>query len=159
MEQALGFLREVDDINVRRREHVVDLAKSAAGGSLAGVSVAVLGAAFKPDSDDIRDSPALDVAGSMHLAGADVRVYDPKARANASAVWPTLHYVESAHDAVRGSTIVVVATEWREFRDADPAELAGLAARPYVIDARNCLDVDAWRAAGWTYRGLGRHAT
>ncbi len=159
VEQSLAFLREVDDLNVRRRTLVVELAKAAAGGSLAGATVAVLGAAFKPDSDDIRDSPALEVAGSMHLAGADVRVYDPAARANAEAAWPTLTYVDSARDAVRDSSVVVVATEWREFREADPAELAALTARPFVIDARNCLDVDAWRAAGWTYRGLGRHAT
>jgi len=159
LEHALAFLREVDAINVRRRTHVVDMARAAVGGSLSGAVIAVLGAAFKPDSDDIRDSPALDVAGSMHLAGADVRVYDPAARANASAAWPTLTFVDSASEAVRGTSVVVVATDWSEFREADPRALAELAERPYVIDARNCLDVDAWRAAGWTYRGMGRHAT
>jgi UDPglucose 6-dehydrogenase len=119
----------------------------------------VLGAAFKPGSDDIRDSPALDVAGSLHLAGARVKVYDPQANASAAAVWPTLEYVDSIDAAVLDASVVIVATEWREFREADPALLVGLAARPYVIDARNCLDVDAWRAAGWAYRGLGRHST
>ena len=159
VEQSLGFLREVDDLNVRRRSRVVDLAREAVGGSLNGATIAVLGAAFKPGSDDIRDSPALDVAGSLHLAGARVKVYDPQANASAAAVWPTLEYVDSIETAVLDASVVIVATEWREFRDADPAALVSFAAVPYVIDARNCLDVDAWRAAGWAYRGLGRHST
>jgi UDPglucose 6-dehydrogenase len=159
VEEALGFLREVDDLNVRRRARVVDMAREAVGGSLNGVTIAVLGAAFKPGSDDIRDSPALDVAGSLHLAGARVKVYDPQANASAAVVWPTLEYVGSIDTAVLDASVVIVATEWREFREANPAVLARLAARPYVIDARNCLDVDAWRAAGWAYRGLGRHST
>jgi UDPglucose 6-dehydrogenase len=159
VEEALGFLREVDDLNVRRRARVVDMAREAVGGSLSGATIGVLGAAFKPGSDDIRDSPALDVAGSLHLAGARVKVYDPQANASAAAVWPTLEYVDSIDAAVLDASVVIVATEWREFREADPALLVGLAARPYVIDARNCLDVDAWRAAGWAYRGLGRHST
>ncbi len=159
VEEALGFLREVDDLNVRRRAHVVDMAREAVGGSLNGVTIAVLGAAFKPDSDDVRDSPALDVAGSLHLAGARVKVYDPQANASAAAAWPTLEYADSIETAVLDASVVIVATEWREFREADPAALVSLAARPYVIDARNCLDVDAWRAAGWAYRGLGRHST
>ncbi len=156
--QSLGFLREVDDLNVRRRARVVELAREAAGGTLKGVTIAVLGAAFKPESDDIRDSPALDVAGSLHLAGARVRVYDPQANATAAAIWPTLEYVESTELAVTDASVVIVATEWQEFREVDPEMLAGLVARPYVIDARNCLDVNAWRTAGWAYRGLGRHA-
>ncbi len=159
VEEALGFLREVDDLNVRRRARVVDMAREAVGGPLKGATIAVLGAAFKPGSDDIRDSPALDVAGSLHLAGARVKVYDPQANASAAAVWPTLEYVDSIETAVLDASVVIVATEWREFREADPAVLVTLAARPYVIDARNCLDVDAWRAAGWAYRGLGRHST
>jgi UDPglucose 6-dehydrogenase len=158
LEQSLAFLREVDDLNVRRRARVVDMAREAVGGTLKGARIAVLGAAFKPESDDIRDSPALDVAGSLHLAGARVRVYDPQANATAAAVWPTLEYAESTEVAVTDASLVIVATEWQEFRRADPRVLAGLVARPYVIDARNCLDVDAWRAAGWVYRGLGRHA-
>jgi UDPglucose 6-dehydrogenase len=158
LEQSLAFLREVDDLNVRRRARVVDMAREAVGGTLKGATIAVLGAAFKPESDDIRDSPALDVAGSLHLAGAKVRVYDPQANATAAAVWPTLEYADSTEVAVTDASVVIVATEWQEFRGADPRVLAGLAARPYVIDARNCLDVDAWRAAGWVYRGLGRHA-
>ena len=159
VEESLGFLREVDDINVRRRARVVDMAREAVGGSLKGATIAVLGAAFKPGSDDIRDSPALDVAGSLHLAGARVKVYDPQANASAAVVWPTLEYADSIATAVLDASVVIVATEWREFREADPAALVSLAARPYVIDARNCLDVAAWRAAGWAYRGLGRHST
>ncbi len=156
---ALNFLREVDDVNLRRREHVVDLARKAVGGSLNGKKVAVLGAAFKPNSDDIRDSPALDVAGKLHLAGADVRVFDPEAMANAKAVWPTLHYATSVEDAVADTEVVIVATEWKQFREADPVALAGAVANAHVIDGRNCLDVDAWKAAGWAYQGLGRFAT
>jgi UDPglucose 6-dehydrogenase len=159
VEEALGFLREIDDLNVRRRARVVDMAREAVGGSFNGVTIAVLGVAFKPDSDDIRDSPALDVAGSLHLAGARVKVYDPQANATAAAVWPTLEYVESADTAVKDASLVIVATEWLEFREADPFALAHVAARPFVIDARNCLDVERWRAAGWDYRGLGRHST
>ena len=129
------------------------------GGQLDGARVAVLGVAFKPDSDDIRDSPALDVAGRLHLEGADVRVYDPKAMENASPMWPTLVFSPSIEEAVTGTRVVIIATEWKAFRDADPEVLGKLVAERWVIDARNCLDVDAWRAAGWRYQGLGRHST
>ncbi len=156
--QALAFLHEVDAVNMRRRDHVVDMAARELGGTVVGRSIAVLGAAFKPNSDDVRDSPALDVAGRLHLMGADVRVYDPEAMKNAAAAWPTLHFTEGVEDAVRGAELVVVATEWREFKDADPARLGEIAARRVVIDGRNCLDADAWTAAGWIYRGLGRHS-
>lgn len=157
VDEALTFLREVDAINVRRRTHVVSLARKALGGSLKGASIAVLGAAFKPDSDDIRDSPALDVAGALHLAGADVRVYDPQAMANAERVWPRLTFAPGTEQAVAGARLVIVATEWPEFCTADPEALAALAAEAIVIDARNCLDPQAWRAAGWRYQGLGRN--
>ena len=159
LDDTLAFLREVDEINLRRRQHVVDLAAAAVGGSLRGATVAVLGAAFKPDSDDIRDSPALDVAGQIHLAGADVRVYDPQAMTNAARIWPTLHFADGVEEAVRGADVVLVATEWKEFRSIDPAALGALVTQRFVIDARNCLDVDAWRGAGWEYRGMGRYAT
>ncbi len=158
LDQTLGFLREVDRVNLRRREHVVDLAKTTVGGSLNGKRIAVLGAAFKPNSDDIRDSPALDVTGKLHLAGADVRVYDPQAMNNAAAVWPTLYFAKSVEDACAGAEVVIVATEWQAFRDADPVALASVVAVPRVIDARNCLDVGAWQAAGWSYQGMGRFA-
>ncbi|MBB5788390.1 nucleotide sugar dehydrogenase [Jiangella mangrovi] len=153
---SLAFLAEIDAINLRRRQRVVDLVRELAGGSVANRRVAVLGAAFKPHSDDVRDSPALNIAGQLHLQGARVSVYDPKATENARKIFPTLPYAETALDACRGAHVVLHLTEWQEFRDLDPAELAGIVETPVVIDGRNCLDAEAWRAAGWTYRGLGR---
>lgn len=157
VDQALTFLREVDTVNQRRRTHVVDLAARELGGSLLGKHIAVLGAAFKPNSDDVRDSPALDVAGKLHLAGAQVRVYDPEAMANAAALSPTLTYASSLDDALTDADAVVVATEWQQFRTMDPRAAKSVVRGTLVIDARNCLDPQAWRAAGWTYRGMGRH--
>lgn len=156
--QALAFLHEVDAVNMRRRDHLVDMAVRELGGAVVGRPIAVLGAAFKPNSDDVRDSPALDVAGRLHLMGADVRVYDPEAMKNAAAAWPTLHFAEGMVEAVRGAELVVVATEWREFKDADPVALAKISAGHVVIDGRNCLDAGAWMSAGWVYRGMGRHS-
>jgi UDPglucose 6-dehydrogenase len=158
VDQALTFLREVDAVNLRRRAHVVERATSLVGGSLRGARIAVLGAAFKPNSDDVRDSPALDVAGKLHLGGADVRVYDPQAMGNAAALWPTLVYSESIEAAVAEVDLVIVATEWSEFRTADPAALGALVSQRRVIDARNCLPVGNWTSAGWAYIGMGRHA-
>ncbi|MFJ2558620.1 MULTISPECIES: UDP-glucose dehydrogenase family protein [unclassified Streptomyces] len=157
-DQALTFLREVDSINMRRRGHMVELAREAVGAdsSFLGKRVAVLGATFKPDSDDVRDSPALNVAGQIHLQGGQVTVYDPKGMANARRLFPTLGYAESALDAVRGADVVLHLTEWREFRELDPAALAAVAARPLILDGRNALDPERWRAAGWTYRAMGR---
>jgi UDPglucose 6-dehydrogenase len=159
MGQSLAFLSEVDAVNLRRRAHVIDLATREVGGSLLGAKIAVLGAAFKPNSDDVRDSPALDVAGQLHLGGADVRVYDPQAMHNAALVQPTLTYAESIDDACRDADVVVVATEWHQFREADPIALAKVVAHPRVIDGRNCLPAQAWIDAGWTYFGMGRHAS
>ncbi|MEU2426315.1 UDP-glucose/GDP-mannose dehydrogenase family protein [Streptomyces sp. NPDC007851] len=156
VDQALTFLREVDHINMRRRSRVVDLAREAAGGSFLGRRIAVLGAAFKPDSDDIRDSPALNVAAQIQLQGGNVSVYDPKAMDNARKAFPTLAYATSAEDALCRADVVLHLTEWQEFRDLDPAVLREMVARPYVIDGRNALDGGRWRAAGWTYRALGR---
>jgi len=158
VDQALTFLREVDTVNQRRREHVVEMAAREVGGSLNGARVAVLGAAFKPDSDDVRDSPALDVAGTLHLKGAQVRVHDPEAMGNAARVWPTLDFAETPEDAVRDADIVIVATEWRQFRELDPAMVGDLVAHRRIIDARNCLPAQAWLDAGWVYRGMGRYA-
>ena len=155
-DQALTFLREVDGINMRQRTRVVDLARAELGGSFLGARVAVLGAAFKPDSDDVRDSPALNVAGQMQLQGAAVSVYDPRAVGNARRIFPTLEYAESTLDACRGAGLVLLLTEWREFREMDPAVLAGVVAERRVIDARNALDAGRWEAAGWRYRALGR---
>lgn len=153
---ALEFLAEIDKINSRRRDHVVELAKQELGGDLRDRKVAVLGASFKPNSDDVRDSPALAVAGALHLAGADVRVYDPKGMENAAKVYPTLTYADSAEAAIADAELVVHLTEWQEFKDLDPAALVETVGTPTIIDGRNALDPVAWRAAGWTYRGLGR---
>lgn len=155
-DQALTFLREVDSINMRRRGHMVELARDAVGGSFLGKRVAVLGATFKPDSDDVRDSPALNVAGQIHLQGGQVTVYDPKGMDNARRVFPTLGYADTALDAARGAEVVLHLTEWREFRDLDPAALGEVVTDRLVLDGRNALDPELWRAAGWTYRAMGR---
>ncbi|MFE5596137.1 UDP-glucose dehydrogenase family protein [Streptomyces sp. NPDC056549] len=156
-DQALTFLREIDSINMRRRGQMVEMAREALGGStFLGRRVAVLGATFKPDSDDVRDSPALNVAGQIHLQGGQVTVYDPKGMANARRVFPTLGYADSALEAVRGADVVLHLTEWREFRELDPTELASVAATRTILDGRNALDGERWRAAGWTYRAMGR---
>jgi UDPglucose 6-dehydrogenase len=154
--EALAFLREVDTINLRQRARAVEIARELCGGKLVGRRIAVLGAAFKPNSDDVRDSPALDVAGQLQLAGGWVSVHDPKAMVNAAARFPTLLYADSAEEACTGADLVLHLTEWEVFRELDPAKLATVVARPVVLDARNALDATAWRAAGWTYRGFGR---
>ena len=156
VDQALSFLREVDAINMRRRGHVVDRARAMCGGSFLGTRVAVLGASFKPNSDDVRDSPALNVAGQIQLQGAQVTVYDPRGMDNARQLFPTLGYAESAIEACDGADLVLHLTEWQEFRDMDPAVLEGVVAQKRIIDARNALDPARWRAAGWTYGSLGR---
>ncbi|BCN45879.1 UDP-glucose dehydrogenase family protein [Prescottella equi] len=155
-DQALTFLREVDNINMRRRTRMVELAREACGGSLLGTRVAVLGAAFKPDSDDVRDSPALNVAGQIQLQGATVNVFDPKAMDNSRKLFPTLNYANSVVDACSGADVVLVLTEWQEFRKLQPSDLDGAVRCRSVIDGRNCLDPFTWRASGWSYRGLGR---
>jgi UDPglucose 6-dehydrogenase len=133
------------------------MAREAVGGdSFLGKRVAVLGATFKPDSDDVRDSPALNVAGQIHLQGGQVTVYDPKGMDNARRLFPTLGYAPTACDAVRGADVVLHLTEWSEFRELDPAELGTLASSRVVLDGRNVLDPALWRAAGWTYRAMGR---
>ncbi|AWH96609.1 UDP-glucose dehydrogenase family protein [Dietzia psychralcaliphila] len=155
-DQAMSFLREVDSINMRRRERMVDLATEACGGMLIGKTIAVLGAAFKPDSDDVRDSPALNVAGMLSLKGAQAVVYDPQALDNARALFPTLAYADSAIEACEGADVVLVATEWAEFLELDPVAVTGVARGRILLDGRNCMPADSWRAAGWTYRALGR---
>lgn len=156
-DQALTFLREIDSINMRRRGHMVELTREAlGGGGFLGKRVAVLGATFKPDSDDVRDSPALNVAGQIHLQGGQVTVYDPKGMENARRVFPTLSYADTALDAVRGADVVLHLTEWREFRELDPATLGDVVAERRILDGRNALDAALWRKAGWTYRALGR---
>ncbi|AGW42341.1 UDP-glucose 6-dehydrogenase [Leifsonia xyli subsp. cynodontis DSM 46306] len=152
---AVRFLDEVDKINLRRRARVVDLVAEVAG-AVEGVRVGMLGLAFKPHSDDIRDSPALDVATRLAARGAIVTATDPEAVPNASLRAPQLAFAANAHEAVAGADVVVLITEWPEFTGLDPAELGELVAHRRVIDGRNALDPVAWRAAGWEYRGLGR---
>ncbi|MBD2899331.1 UDP-glucose 6-dehydrogenase [Actinomadura sp. RB99] len=155
-DQALTFLREVDEINIRRRIRMVDLARQLLGGSFADRTVGVLGAAFKPNSDDVRDSPALDVAASIRAQGGRVTVYDPRAMENARRAQPSLAFASSALGAVKDAHVVLLLTEWREFRDMDPADLAAAVAERNIVDGRNALDPERWRAAGWNYRALGR---
>lgn len=155
-DQALSFLREVDTINMRQRDRVVQFAREESGGSLLGTRITVLGAAFKPNSDDVRDSPALNVAGQLSLAGAAVSVYDPKAMDNARREFPTLIYANSVDEALDGAHLVILATEWQEFQDLDPVRVAELVDKPVMIDARNVLDARDWQAAGWRMRALGR---
>jgi len=155
-DQALSFLREVDSINMRRRVRMVDLAREVCGGSIVGRRIAVLGAAFKPHSDDIRDSPALSVAAQMQLQGAEVTVADPKAIDNARKKWPELSYADTVDEAVRDAEVVLLLTEWPEYVALDPVALKERVSVARIIDGRNCLDPVAWRAAGWTYRALGR---
>ncbi|UGY91788.1 UDP-glucose dehydrogenase family protein [Streptomyces gobiensis] len=155
-DQALTFLREVDSINMRQRGQMVGLTREAVGGALLGKRIAVLGATFKPDSDDVRDSPALNVAGQLHLQGAQVTVYDPKGMDNARAIFPTLAYAPTALEAVRGADVVLHLTEWREFRELDPAVLGEAVTERHILDGRNALDPVLWRKEGWTFRALGR---
>jgi UDPglucose 6-dehydrogenase len=153
---ALSFLRDVDAINTRRRSATVALARELVGGRFVGKRIAVLGAAFKPDSDDVRDSPALDIAAAVYTAGGDVVVHDPQAIANARAAYPTMAYAESIAEALAGADLVVLGTEWRDYTELDPFDVVHLPSTPLVLDGRNALDVARWRRAGWTYRGLGR---
>ncbi|HUA31841.1 MAG TPA: UDP-glucose/GDP-mannose dehydrogenase family protein [Streptosporangiaceae bacterium] len=151
-----SLLGEVDAINLRRRARMVDLALELAGGSLDGRSVGVLGCSFKPNSDDIRDSPALDVAGTVHGLGARVTVYDPAAMDRARQVHPELEYASSMLEAADRADVLLLLTEWREFVEADPEVLGRAVAHRNIADGRSALDADRWRAAGWRYRALGR---
>jgi UDPglucose 6-dehydrogenase len=153
---ALEFLSEVDKINDRRRQRAVDLATELAGGSLAGVRVGILGATFKPNSDDVRDSPAVAVAAMAHAAGALVTVYDPQGTDNARRALPEVVYASSLDEAADGAEVVLLLTEWEEFRHIEPLAFAEVVARTRIVDGRNCLDPVAWRGAGWEFRALGR---
>jgi UDPglucose 6-dehydrogenase len=155
--ESVAFLREVDAINLRRRDRAVELVIDALDGSAYDKRVAVLGAAFKPHSDDIRDSPALDIAVRLHGLGAHVTVTDPEATENARRVHPQLTYTADRDTALRDADAVIVVTEWDEYRvDLDPDHAGSLAAGRVIVDGRNCLDAAAWRAAGWRYYGMGR---
>lgn len=154
--QSLEFLREIDSINLRARQRVIELVKSDLAADLAGKQIAVLGAAFKPDSDDVRDSPALDIASQLFAAGAEVSVHDPKAIANAKRRFPELNYQSDVESALAGADLVLHLTEWKEYRALDPIQVGGLVRGRVIIDGRNTLDQSAWERAGWKYRGLGR---
>ena len=157
--QALEFLREVDSINLRARQRVIDLVRKDLSEDLVGKKVAVLGAAFKPDSDDVRDSPALDIAVQIHAAGANVVVHDPKAAGPASKRFPALTFTEDIEECLRDAEIVLHLTEWKMYRELDPGVIKSLVKRAILIDGRNALDRSAWQAAGWRVRALGRTDT
>ena len=154
--RAAALLQQVDEINMGQRERVIDMALEACGGSVLNKRIGVLGAAFKPLTDDVRDSPALNVAAALHLRGAQVTVYDPEAGDTARRAFPTLGYGTSVDEAVEECDVLLVLTEWKQFVEADPQRLAGLTRTPRVIDARGKLSADRWRAAGWEFTGLGR---
>ncbi len=156
VDNALVFLREVDAINLRRRERAVELATELCGGRLGDRRIAVLGAAFKPDSDDVRDSPALDIATRLQMAGADVCAYDPAAGNALRALRPEMQVADSVLDAVSGAHVVMLLTEWDEFKELSPADLAPRVAELNIVDGRNVLVPQQWREAGWRYRGMGR---
>ncbi|MGY4859455.1 UDP-glucose dehydrogenase family protein [Cryobacterium sp. AP23] len=154
--ESVAFLKEVDSINLRRRQRVVDLTVSALDRPIFNAKVAVLGLSFKPHSDDVRDSPALDVAVQLRGLGAAVVATDPQAIENSRGRHPQLSYSIDIEDTLRGAAAVVLVTEWPEFKDIDPVWAATLVETPTIIDGRNTLDAAKWRAAGWTYYGLGR---
>lgn len=154
--QALEFLREIDAINLRARQRMIELVRADLSEDLKGKRIAVLGAAFKPDSDDVRDSPALDIAAQIHAAGADVIIYDPKANANAQARFPRLTFAVTATDCLKNADLVLHLTEWQEFKDLDPVAIKKLVKSAIIIDGRNHLDREKWLAGGWKFRALGR---
>jgi UDPglucose 6-dehydrogenase len=155
-DQALTFLREVDAINMRRRSRMVELTRELCEGSLMGQRITVLGAAFKPESDDVRDSPALSIAAQLQLQGAVVTVTDPKALENAARRFPELQYEVDTTEAIRSADALLLLTEWSEYRELDPFQVYDYVASPRILDGRNVLDPVKWRTAGWQFRGLGR---
>ncbi|GAA1481168.1 UDP-glucose/GDP-mannose dehydrogenase family protein [Gordonia sinesedis] len=157
-EGALTFLRAIDEINLNRRLRAVEIVEGMLGGSVLSAKIGVLGAAFKPNSDDVRDSPALTVAAMLQLRGADVLVHDPEAIENARNRFPTLDYTTRVEAAFDDADMLLHLTEWDTYRHLDAAEMARRTAVPRMLDARNKLDIEQWRAAGWTVRAMGRPA-
>jgi len=153
--KAASLLQQVDEINMSQRQLVINMAIEACGGSVLNRRIGVLGAAFKPLTDDVRDSPALNVAAALHLRGAQVVIYDPEASSTAQRMFPTLTYADSVEEAATNADVILVLTEWKQFDSIDPAALREIVALPVIIDARNCLDARRWRAAGWRFTGLG----
>ena len=157
-DQALEFLREIDAINLRARARMIELVRRDLSDDLTGKKIAILGAAFKPDSDDVRDSPALDIAAQVHAAGAIVMVHDPKAMANAAQRFPALSYASSIEECVAGADLILHLTEWKIYQEIDPAALKTLVRQAIMIDGRNALNRESWINAGWKFRALGRAA-
>ena len=154
--QALEFLREIDAINLRARQRMIDVVRADLSEDLTQYKIAVLGATFKPDSDDVRDSPALDIAAQLQAAGATVVVHDPKGIEPARKRFPNLDYQEKIIDAVKGADAILHLTEWKEYRELDPSVIGQIVKSKFIIDGRNMLDRDKWRAAGWRFHALGR---
>ena len=154
--QAVEFLKEIDAINLRARQRIIELVRKDLSNDLTGKKIAVLGAAFKPDSDDVRDSPALDISAQIQAAGAIVTVHDPKAIANAQKRFPGLNYAQEINETLKDAELVLHLTEWKIYREINPAQIKSLVKSAIIIDGRNALDREAWRAAGWKFRALGR---
>lgn len=154
--QSLEFLREIDSINLRARQRVIEVVRNELGVDLKSFKIAILGAAFKPDSDDVRDSPALDIAAQIQAAGAKVVVHDPKAIEPAKKRFPKLEFTEKIEDCVAGADIILHLTEWKVYRELDPIKLKSLVNSPRILDGRNALDSELWRSAGWNFKALGR---
>lgn len=154
--QALEFLREIDAINLRARQRVIDVVREELSEDLSSYKIAVLGATFKPDSDDVRDSPALDIAAQLQAAGATVVVHDPQGIEPARKRFPNLNYQEVVNDAVIHADLILHLTEWKQYRAIDPAQLGSLVKSKIIIDGRNMLDRTLWRDAGWKFHALGR---
>ncbi len=156
VDQAVSFLRDVDEINQRRRARTIELGLAMLDGSFHGARIAVLGAAFKPNSDDIRDSPALDVAAGIQRRGGSVVLYDPQAMVNAAKIQPDISYAPSRDEALAGADLVMLLTEWDEFRSMDPLVVGPMVANRNIVDGRTVLDQELWRRAGWKVSTLGR---
>ena len=154
--QAVEFLKEIDAINLRARQRIIELVRKDLSNDLSGKKIAVLGAAFKPDSDDVRDSPALDISAQIQAAGAIVTVHDPKAITNAQKRFPGLNYAQEINETLKDAELVLHLTEWKIYREINPVQIKSLVKSAIIIDGRNALDREAWRAAGWKFRALGR---
>jgi len=154
--QAVEFLKEIDAINLRARQRIIELVRKDLSENLQGKKVAILGAAFKPDSDDVRDSPALDIAAQIQAAGAVVIVHDPKAIANAQKRFPALQFAEDINSTLKDAEIVLHLTEWKIYREINPVVVKSLVKSAIMIDGRNALDRELWQSAGWKFRALGR---
>jgi UDPglucose 6-dehydrogenase len=154
--QAVEFLKEIDAINLRARQRIIELVRKDLSDDLQGKKVAILGAAFKPDSDDVRDSPALDIAAQIQAAGATVTVHDPKAIANAQKRFPALNFADDVNTTLKDAEIVLHLTEWKIYREIDPVKVKSIVKTPIIIDGRNALDRELWQSAGWKFRALGR---